>query len=121
MSVVPQKFEPNKAVRVYLGDEFGKAPDWLRKFDGFRQQKHLQYFLGWCEESGIKNISALSEDDLERYRQWREMMTERQDRGQSKIRLQSSLTILKLFFEHCAEIGSVETELHESEVLSYDE
>lgn len=88
----------------------------------FREHDNtISEFLCWCEDMEFDDLSRLSEDTLQQYVRHREQELNKLHSTHGDIQVERDLNILKLFFEHCAEIGAVGKELHESEVLSYDE
>jgi site-specific recombinase XerD len=108
---------PRKAAIFYRN----AVIDDLSSADFREHDKTISEFLSWCENRGIDDLARLSENILQQYVRQRERKLNDMHPNHGDIQVERDLNILKLFFEHCAEIGAVETELHESEVLSYDE
>jgi site-specific recombinase XerD len=64
----------------------------------------LRKFVGWLEDEDITNLNALTSDDIQRFKEWR------QERVKT-ITLKTDMTCIKDFIRFCEHINAVPTDL----------
>jgi len=101
---------PEQALTIYL--EHREAELSPESISSYRYR--LDYFVRWCDEQGIDDISTLTPRDVHDYKQWRKSDGADCEGELAKPTLKSNMDCLRGFLKYMERLNYAEDDLHES-------